>query len=369
MKITDVTVTLFAWDTMPVVGYHGVKRSATDVHDQGLVTIHTDEGLEGHAFLGKGLSPASSDAALMVKYLKPLLVGQDPLDRELLHEKLWKRKVVSSIRTIGAIDVALWDLAGKIAGLPIYKLLGGYRTSIPAYVSSDHLPTPQHYADEAVKYKELGYIAYKIHPPENWRDDIKVCEAVRKAVGDDYMLMLDSTFSYQFEEALRVGRAIEEMGYYWYEDPLGDHDIYNYIKLKQKLDIPIMATERPEAGLEAYAPWITSQATDFLRGDVLIKGGITNVMKTAHLAEAFRMKYEVHTGGNSLANLANLHIEMSIRNTQFHELLLPLEAMNYGVVNEITVDRNGLIHAPTGPGLGAEIDFAMIEKKKIAVLK
>lgn len=369
MKITDVTVTLFAWDTMPAISYQGLVRKAGFQHDQGLVTIHTDEGVEGHAFLGKGVDPASSDAGNIVKYLKPLLIGHDPLDREMLHQAIMKRNRVATIRAIGAVDTALWDLQGKIAGLPIWQMLGGYRRRIPAYVSSDHLPTPQHYADEAVKYKELGYVAYKIHPPSEWRADIKVCEAVRKAVGDDYILMLDSTQVYNFEEALKVGRAIEAMDYYWFEDPLKDHDIYNYVKLKQKLDIPIMATERPSATFDAYAIWITSQATDYLRGDVAIKGGITNMVKAAHLAEAFCMRYEVHAGGNSLNNLANLHVEMAIPNTQFHEILLPAEAASYGVINEIAVTRDGYIEAPTGPGLGAEIDFDMIRSKQIAVLQ
>src|SRR2546422_861668 len=99
-----------------------------------------------------------------------------------------------------------------------------------------------------------GRRAYKTHPPQSWRDDIKVCEAVRKAVGDDYTVMLDSTWSYRYEEALRVGRAIEEMGFYWYEDPLADQDLYNYVKLKQKLDIPILATEFPTGGFAGYAP-------------------------------------------------------------------------------------------------------------------
>src|SRR6266481_2096676 len=118
--------------------------------------------------------------------------------------------------------------------------------------------------------------------PQRWRDDIKVCEAVRKAVGDDYTVMLDSTWSYRYEEALRVGRAIEEMGFYWYEDPLADQDLYNYVKLKQKLDIPILATEFPIGGFDSYAPWILERATDFLRGDVAVKGGITTLVKTAH---------------------------------------------------------------------------------------
>jgi hypothetical protein len=136
-------------------------------------------------------------------------------------------------------------------------------------------------------------------------------EAMRKAVGDNYTVMLDSTWSYRYEEALRVGRPIEEMGFYWYEDPLADQDIYNYVKLKQKLEIPILATEFPIGGFDAYAPWILERATDFLRGDVAVKGGITTLIKTAHLAEAFRMNLEVHHGGNSLNNVANLHVIMA----------------------------------------------------------
>jgi L-alanine-DL-glutamate epimerase-like enolase superfamily enzyme len=196
-----------------------------------------------------------------------------------------------------------------------------------------------------------------------------VCEAVRKAVGDDYTVMLDSTWSYRYEEALRVGHAIEEMGFYWYEDPLAEQDLYNYVKLKQKLHIPILATEYPIGGLDAYVPWILERATDFLRGDVAVKGGITTLLKTAHLAEAFRMNFEAHHGGNSLNNVAGLHVIMAIRNTEFFEVLLPDAMQKYGLAEDITVDRDGYVHAPSGPGLGAAIDFELIEKKKIGVLR
>ena len=167
---------------------------------------------------------------------------------------------------------------------------------------------------------------------------------------------------------LRVGRAIEEMGFYWYEDPLADQDLYNYVKLKQKLDIPILATEYPIGGLDSYVPWILERATDFLRGDVAVKGGITTLVKTAHLAEAFRMNLEVHHGGNSLNNVANLHVIMAIRNTEFFEVLLPDAMQKYGLAEDIIVDRDGLVHAPTEPGLGARIDFDLIERKKVGVL-
>jgi L-alanine-DL-glutamate epimerase-like enolase superfamily enzyme len=180
--------------------------------------------------------------------------------------------------------------------------------------------------------------------------------------------MLDSTWSYGYTDALRVGRAIEEMGYYWYEDPMSDEDIYNYVKLREKLDIPIMATEFPAGGLETYPIWLTERATDYLRGDIPNKGGLTTMLKTAHLAEAFNLKYEVHHSGNSLNNLANLHLCMAIRNTTMFEVLLPDGAHKYGMAKELEIDREGMMHAPTGAGLAAEIDFDLIKRKTEAVL-
>jgi L-alanine-DL-glutamate epimerase-like enolase superfamily enzyme len=195
-----------------------------------------------------------------------------------------------------------------------------------------------------------------------------VCEAVRKAVGDDFTLMLDSTWSYRYPDAVRVGRAIERLDFLWFEDPLNEEDIYAYVKLKQKLDIPILATEYPSGDLGTYAVWLTERATDYLRGDIAVKGGLSTMLKTAHLAEAFRMNYEVHHGGNSLNNVANLHVIMAIRNTEFFEVLLPDAMQKYGLAEDITVDRDGLVHAPTEPGLGAKIDFELIERKKVGVL-
>jgi L-alanine-DL-glutamate epimerase-like enolase superfamily enzyme len=272
------------------------------------------------------------------------------------------------MRAIGAVDVALWDLAGKIAGLPLHRLIGSYRERVPAYASSQVLASPEAYAEQAQQFKSAGWQAYKIHPPRSWREDIGVCESVRGAVGDRYTVMLDSTWSYRYEEALRVGRAIEELGFYWYEDPLADQDLYNYVKLKQKLDIPIMATEYPATGLDSYAPWILERATDFLRGDVAVKGGITTLLKTAHLAEAFHLNFEVHHGGNSLNNIANLHVIMAIANCEFFEVLLPDGAQKYGLADDITVDRDGFVHPPGEPGLGAAIDFDLIKRKTVAVL-
>lgn len=368
MKITDVTLTLFGWESIPATIYGHHTARPTGKSDLALLRIATDEGIEGHAFLGSSSNPASLDGPMLIRFLKPLVMGEDPLDRERLNRLLWARVRAATVRTIGAVDIALWDIGGKKAGLPIHRLIGTCRDRIGAYASSEIHASPEAYVEQARHYQSTGWHAYKIHPPQRWREDITVCEAVRKAVGDDYRVMLDSTWSYRYEEALRVGRAIEEMGFYWYEDPLHDQDLYNYVKLRQKLEIPILATEYPIGGLDAYVPWITERATDMLRGDVAVKGGITTLIKTAHLAEAFRMNYEVHHGGNSLNNVANLHVIMAIRNTEFFEVLLPDAMQKYGLAEDIVVDRDGYVHAPTAPGLGASIDFDLIERRKIAVL-
>jgi L-alanine-DL-glutamate epimerase-like enolase superfamily enzyme len=369
MKITDVTLTLFAWGGIPATQYGQHTGRFGGQSQLGLLAIVTDEGVEGHAFLGSAMRGAHLDGESLIQYLKPVVLGQDPLERERLYQALWHRNRATTLRAIGAMDVALWDIGGQVAGLPIHRLLGSYRESVPAYASSAVLPSPQAYAEEAVRFKTEGWTAYKIHPPTDPRLDVEVCRAVRKAVGDEFTVMLDSTWAYTYPDALRVGKAIEALGFHWYEDPLADDDLYNYVKLKQQLHIPILATEYAPGGFTSYAPWITAQATDFLRGDVAVKGGITSLVKTAHLAEAFHMNFEVHHGGNSLNNVANLHVIMAIRNCDFFEVLLPAAAQKYGLVNDIEVDGRGLVHALNGPGLGAPIDFGLIDRHKTAVLR
>jgi L-alanine-DL-glutamate epimerase-like enolase superfamily enzyme len=368
MKIADVQLTLFAWDDIPATTYGRHTGRFSGTSQLGLLTVTTDEGVQGHAFLGSAMRGAHLDGPSLIQFLKPVVVGQDPLDRERLYQAMWQKNRQTTYRAIGAVDIALWDIAGKAAGLPIHRLLGAYRESVPAYASSAVLRSKEAYAEEALRFKGEGWKAYKIHPPTDPVVDIEVCRAVRRAVGDEFTTMLDSTWAYQFPEALRVGKAIEELGFYWYEDPLADDDLLSYVKLKQHLAIPILATEYAPGGLTSYAPWLVHQATDFLRGDVAVKGGITALVKTAHLAEAFHMNFEIHHGGNSLNNVANLHVMMAIRNCEFFEVLLPAGAQKYGLAQDIEVDRQGLVHAFGGPGLGAAIDFALIERKKVAVL-
>ena len=329
----------------------------------GVLTISTDEGIEGHSFLGSSRQGADAHTGPLLEFLKPLVVGRNPLDSGAIWKDMWKQNRSVSTNSIGAVDVALWDIAGKVAGLPIHRLLGTCRDSLPAYSSTAWHDTPEEYAEEAKHFQSIGWTAHKIHPHGKPKEDIKICEAVREAVGEDMILMLDSMWSYGYEDALRVGRAIEKLDYFWYEDPLVEEDIYNYVKLKSKLDIPIMSTEYAPGRLYGMAQWIQSYATDMLRGDVAVTGGITPLIKIAHIAEGFGMKFEIHHGGNSLNNVANLHVTMAIHNCDFYEVFPATGANKYGLVEDIEVDDKGLVYAPTKPGLGYEIDWGLVESE------
>jgi L-alanine-DL-glutamate epimerase-like enolase superfamily enzyme len=291
-----------------------------------------------------------------------------------------------SPHAVGSVDVALWDIAGKTAGLPVHRLLGTCRDRIPAYYSTAHYRTPGEYAEDAVYWQEQGWRGYKLHPPRGpWLSpgaappvdfDIAACQAVRAAVGDEMTLMLDSSWSYSYPDALRVGQAIQDLGYFWYEDPLPDHDIHGYQRLARHLTIPLLATEITPGGLTALPPWITAGATDFLRGDVVIKGGITGLMKIAHLAEAFGMNCEVHDNYNPLNNVAALHVMMAIDNCDWLEVLAfnragdhSLAHFSYGLTEPFTVDAEGNVHAPAGPGLGVGVDWPLINSSVHAVVE
>ena len=158
MKITDVRLTLFAWDEIPATTYGRHTGRFSGSSQLGLVTIATDEGVEGHAFLGSAMRGAHMDGQSLIHYLKPLVLGQDPLDRERLYQAMSQKIRNTTYRAIGAMDIALWDIAGKIARLPIHKLLGSYRDSVPAYASSAVLASKEAYAEEAAKFKaeEIG---------------------------------------------------------------------------------------------------------------------------------------------------------------------------------------------------------------------
>lgn len=370
ITITDVSVTLFKWTGLQPTTYTS-QATPTEGRDGvlGLVTISTDAGIEGHCFLGSSIRPASIDAPGLIEMLKPVLIGQNALDRDRLFRLMSLRFRAVMLRTIGALDTALWDIGAKAANMPLYQLLGAARDKVPVYASSSTLKSVQAYVDQALEVRAAGYHGYKIHPPHDHSLHAPVIQKVREAVGDSYTLMYDSAMMYRFEEALRVGRVLERNGFRWFEDPLPVDDMYNYTKLCAALDIDVMATEYSHGGFFGYAQWITAQATDSLRGDVAVKGGVTACVKGAHLAEGFGMSYELHHGGNSFNNVANLHVAAAIPNCGYLEVLLPHNAQKYGLVVDLDIDAEGYMTAPGTPGITDQIDFDLIKRNTIDIMR
>jgi len=333
-----------------------------------VVRILTDEGIEGNGFIS--LTAGGVATGQYLSSLKPLLIGEDPLDRERLWHKLWSigRLMHLPQPCLGAIDVALWDIGGKVANLPIYQLLGSYREKVRAYASTMQLGSIDAYMQQALQCKEKGYTALKLHVEGIPEKDLAVCRAVKKAVGDDMDLMLDPVGLYDHEQALRVGRELEELDFYWYEEPLPDTDIHGLRQLANALDIPIAGIEDLPGNLYTVAEYITSGALDIIRGDVLLKGGITSLKKMAALAEAFGVKCEIHLSLSPVMNAANLHVACAIKNCDFYESFVPEEVFNFGVKEDIIIDKQGYAHVPRGPGLGMEIDWDYINKHTVVTI-
>ncbi|HBJ32461.1 MAG TPA: mandelate racemase [Dehalococcoidia bacterium] len=367
MKITNVKVDMFNWKTE--AWKTGVGTTFGDTRQLGIVTVETDEGVSGNAFLGSSRMGADHFVKGMMEFIKPIVMGRNPQDIGAIWWEMWKMNRSVSTYIIGAIDICLWDINGKIAGQPIHRLLGTCKESVPVYGSTAYHETTEEYAEEAIRFKEMGWQAHKIHPHGDPQMDIKISQAVREAVGPDMKLMLDSMWAYKYADALRVGRAIEELDFYWYEDPLVEEDIYNYVKLNQKLDIPIMSTEYAPGHFYGMTPWITQYATAILRSDVAVTGGITPLVRLCHMAEGFNMMCEIHHGGNSLNNVANLHVTMAVPNCEFYEFFPCTGANVYGLVTDIEFDENGMVHAPTEPGLGYEIDWDLVKREHTATVE
>jgi L-alanine-DL-glutamate epimerase-like enolase superfamily enzyme len=249
-------------------------------------------------------------------------------------------------------------------------MLGGYRDRVRAYATTAWaMPDIDAYKQQIDEVREHGFTAYKITAWGDPEYDIKLCRALRKHVGDSFDLMLDAASAYDHRTALNVGRACEELGFYWFEEPLWDHDIHGLIKLCEALDIPILATETLPGTLYSIAEYIVRGAVDIIRSDVLLKGGVTPLRKTMALAEAFGMNCEVHTTAYSYTDAANLHVVGASKNCDFFEMLYPLEFYNdYGVNNPLRVDSDGMVAVPQEPGIGMEIDWERLERSTVLEL-
>jgi L-alanine-DL-glutamate epimerase-like enolase superfamily enzyme len=383
MRITDITVTPFrTW----VDRYqNGEPLPETEIV-QTLTTIETDEGLVGHYLGGQGHGDqdgleAGARAALTTR-VRDQLVGRNPFDRELIWQTLWGSKTPENL--MGIVDMALWDLAGNHAGLPVFRVLGGCRDKVKAYASTyPNMGSIQNYVEHAIACRAEGYQAYKIHPYYYWnpdtgesvparpnfiKHDIELIHAVADAVGNEMVLMYDPWGTYHtVEEAIRVGRELEARNYYWYEHPMPEHRVEAYQRLSAALEIPICSPEILEGHVFTRADWLKRGASDISRIDVL-RGGITAAKKTAIVCEAYAVKCEIHMSG-----IGNLHVlgSTSEDTCEYYERGLLAPGVEYekplAYLNTPldAMDAEGYVHLPDRPGLGYDLNWDYIAEHTI----
>jgi L-alanine-DL-glutamate epimerase-like enolase superfamily enzyme len=316
-----------------------------------------------------------------VQMLAPSLIGQDADYREALYDRCKRLLRQVSFLGVAAVDIALWDLAGKKLGASVSYMLGKMRDRLPTYVSTLHgdrnggLSSKEAFADYAEQCHGLGFKAFKIH---GWADGDPREEAenllhLAHKVGNRMTLMIDPACELKtFADALYVGRACDDAGYFWYEDPFRDGGVSQHAhrKLRQMIKTPLLITEHVR-GVEPKADWIVAEATDFVRADPEYDLGITGTMKIAHLAESFGLDVEIHAVGP-----AHRHCMASIRNTNWYELALTAPGVRNPVPPVLTGDysdqleavgKDGCYPVPTGPGLGVTIDWDMVNRNRTAL--
>jgi L-alanine-DL-glutamate epimerase-like enolase superfamily enzyme len=340
--------------------------------EQGVLRVLTNEGIEGNCFVGDFRGGGHPHFQSILKVLKPEIVGRDPAEREWLWDRL---RLLSGRRGLNMaswapVDVALWDIAGKAAGAPVYKLLGAQRSEIDAYATyPPRHETPGGYVEEAEEITAQGFRAYKIHPGVMETNDvIKSVKLVREKVGDDVRLMLDPNGGYDFRKAYEIGRALDDNAFYWYEDPVPWYDFDAIAELSRRLNVPLCMSDAPELQFFEGARMVRSQAARLVRGTAR-KLGITGLKKLCSLAEGFGMNCEIGTAGNSLLHAANLHVSFSVANCDYYEYWMPQAAHQFGLIEDIRLNERGVIEAPTLPGLGYELDWEWIKSHTVATLE
>lgn len=343
------------------------------------VRIFTDAGVTGEYV------PNRSRAKVIMAACEALahtLIGTPALAREQHYRRMRRATKHVGEVGIGALDIALWDIAGKHQGVSVSEMLGGFRTRLKTYASTLHadahpdgLSSPEAYADFAEQCLELGYCAYKVH---GWGDgnverECALLRAVARRVGDKMTLMYDgSCVLSTFADAVRLGRVCDELGLFWLEDPYADGglSINGHRMLKQHVKTPLLITEHvrtPETNLDVVA----AGASDFARADPDYDCGITGCYKIGIAAETLGIDTEVHSCGPAMR-----HLMSALRASNYYEMNLlhpvagnawsmPIYTDGYG--DELdSVDANSEVSVPDGPGLGVSYDWDYIKAHTIS---
>lgn len=324
------------------------------------IRLDTDAGITGSLQMPRGNAVADT----ILRRYKPL-IGENVLLTEHLWKKIWEIDRIEEfqINQFGMLDLLAWDVKSKLSGLPLHQLLGGYNPIVRAYASTatySDLKTYEHVIKDCM---QTGFTAFKLHAWGDLRRDAELCRELRRWTGDEAILMYDGSAAWCYEDALQFGHILEELRFYWYEEPMREFDLYSYQKLCDDLTIPVLAAETTEGSHWNCATWIRLNALDMVRTCTLYKGGVTGALKIAHLAESHGMKAQVHGMGIAEAQLA-----AAIPNNDFYEQIIYDRNHVHNLGDAVVPVVDGCISVGDEPGLGPEPDWDWLEKNAVAVI-
>ena len=361
MKITGFTSWLVETDPGPkfiwrngLPGSHGDIARGTRPR-KAVIRMETDSGLFGALEIGRG------DAVLdLIDRRYNWFIGENPLLTERMWNLMWEIDRIEEVhmRALGLLDMLCWDVKSQQAKMPIYQLLGGNDTKVPAYASTVTWPTLAEYERYIKMCRDIGFKAFKLHAWGDVKRDIELSTKLRQWVGPDADLMFDGSAGWDYVDALEVGLALQDLGFLWYEEPMREFHLGSYTKLCDKLTMPVLAAETSDGVHWNMASWIEAKALDMTRVSTFYKGGFTGSMKIAHMSESFGMRAQVHGMGHENAQLC-----AAISNNDYYEQLV----MNEDQINGLDKLGNlsivdGFLNVSSAPGLGYTFDWDELDR-------
>ncbi|HEY5635807.1 MAG TPA: mandelate racemase/muconate lactonizing enzyme family protein [Burkholderiales bacterium] len=346
-----------------------------------VVEILTDEGLTGW---GDCYGPAAVNKSIVDTLLKPSLIGRDPFDVEVIWEALYNKVkdyglTGMTISSISGVDIALWDIIGKACNKPVHKLLGGaFRTRVESYATGLYFRDMNRLNEEAVEealgYVEQGFRAVKMKIGlGSLKKDIARVAAVRDAIGPDVDLMVDANHCFNVPQAINIGRELEKLNVAWFEEPVSPEDLEGYVEVTRALDMAVAGGEN-EFTKFSFREILVRRAMDIVQPDVCAAGGLTECKKIAALAQAHGTQCVPHAWGTAIGLAATLHYLASL--PECPPCLVPMPPLlEYeqtfnpfrDQLSQVPITHaRGWVEVPTGPGLGIEIDRAILDKYRVA---
>ena len=364
MKIADVSVRRFVWPrTQPISNGKYTYREVVFT----LVQVDTDDGIRGYGWGGGTAAGRPGGVYLgLVEHFKQVLIGEDPFNYRRHWDAMWEPKIVGrrgiSTHVISAIDIALWDVMGKVVGKSVHRLLGGFRDRIPAYIAGGYYEAGKGLKELAAEMEEnldLGAKAVKMKVgavPIN--EDVERVRVVREAIGPEIKLLVDANNAYVAYQAVELARKIEPYDVFWFEEPVAPDDYRGHARVAQASSIPV-ATGENEYTRYGFRDLIAHDGAAILNADAQILGGITEFMHVASLAVA----HDLHVAPHGAQEI-HIHLVSAISNglilEYYRETVDPLRGQQF--TEKLVLDNEGMVLVPDRPGLGFEPNFDLLER-------